>query len=165
MKNSDYFADKGYYLALYCNIENARPNVYHLLLGVLDFQERDLHRLKLAEDGAKAAILHRDFAVESVRDARRRFGMVFRTVDYPPYSVGLVPAAQLHEGAARTWLDESDAVPLGPGGAFGTAYLETGRWPRLSEYAGYAMEGAMDALARVDGTKTCYEYLTSTWYR
>ena len=158
MENSDFFKRTGYYLAVCVkNFDNVKER--NMLLAVLDWTDDDLHKVSRGKNAFAQSMLNKEVAVRA--DDRRVW---YRTVRESPYEVRLVPAAALHAGAMKSFLDEiARVVPLGVGGCLGCAYVDPATWPGLSTYVEDGAIAVHDEFA--EPGETYYMYLTQLWYR
>ena len=140
--------------ALYCTIDNARPNVYRELIGVLDVFTPSAFVAKEWEGKFGASLLNHDFVTRT--DGKY---VHFRTVPIPPYAVKAVPTNVLRSYTG--WWDMCETVGLGcPAGDLGTlAYV--GRWPKLYDYA----DDIAELRFKLTTGESYYSAKTSLWYR
>lgn len=158
MENSDLFKRTGYYLAVCVkNFENVKER--NTLLAVLDWTDADLHKVSRGKNAFAQSMLNKTVAVKS-----ENHYVWFRTVRESPYEVRLVPAADLHAGVMKSFLDEvARVMPLGVGGCLGNAYVDPANWPGLGKYVEDGAIAVHDEFA--EPGDTYYQHLTQLWYR
>ena len=158
MTNSDFFKRTGYYLAV-CVKNFTNLKARNMLLAVLDWSAEDLHEVSRGKNAFAKSMLNKKVAAKS--DGTYVW---FRTVKDSPYDVRLIPAASLHSGALKSFIDEiARVVPLGVGGCLGNAYVDPANWPRIFKYV---EDGAIAIHDEFAGPgEGYYQYLTQLWYR
>lgn len=158
MENSDFLRRTGYYIAVCVkNVEGLKER--NTLLAVYDWTDDDLHRVKQGLDAFTKSMRDKEVVVK--HDDRFVW---FRTVDESPYEARLVPAASLHEGAMKDFIDNvADVTPMGVSGCLGNAYVDPANWPGLVKYV---EDGAIAVHDRFsEPGSTYHQYLSQLWYR